>query len=74
MKLYGVTVVDTEGWSNGRESSTSIFTNEESQLVHAYAVYHDWFINSDFEDGKDSNGDTLMPENAFRNSKIMAIS
>lgn len=56
MVIHGVTIVDTEGWIDGRESRTAFFVTKDDQINFAYAQYCSLFDSCDFENGKDENG------------------
>lgn len=65
MKIYGVTLVDTnsiDGWG-GKESSTWLFSTEEEQLEKAWEVGRDKFMYS-FED-EDTFGNKLPEKDDF---------
>ena len=40
MKIYGLTVVCSEGYLNGRESYTELFASKEDCLERAWSNYH----------------------------------
>lgn len=66
-RIYGVTWVDNEGWMDGTESRTELFTTKGKQLKCAYEWYKQAFEESEFHDGKDDNGEELLSEEAFKN-------
>lgn len=64
LKIYGVTTVMNEGYEDGRESKTELFTSLKDQLKYAYSEYKKWF---EFiaKDGVDENGRTLKSYEDF---------
>lgn len=65
MKIYGFTVVNSEGNCDGTESETHLFATQDLQEKEAYKSYRNAFLSCDFEKKKDENGDRLMTKKEF---------
>lgn len=63
--IFGYTSVDFDGYTNGKESETEVFSSKEARDDAAYKEYKECFNMFEFEDGVDENGKELMDKESF---------
>ena len=65
VNIYGFTVVNSEGYGDGTESKTHLYSTQKMQEKEAYKAYKNAFLSCEFKNKEDENGNRLMSKKEF---------